>query len=88
MPADVSPAFFLFLGVAGLGGLVGGLLAGRSSGMILSVLMGMVGGLTLAAIARALAFPGGFDLGGFSGLYGALGGLVLAYGVASTSGRA
>lgn len=87
MPAEVSASFLVLVGIAAVAGALGGLAGGRSPGMILSALMGIVGGLALAAVARAYGAPALIELEGFSAVYAALGAALFSLAVSLSSGR-
>lgn len=71
--------------VGGLGGLFGGFAAGRRASAIISVLLGALGGVAVATIARGFTAPTLITLGDF-GLDWALGGgLLVAYVVGRSS---
>lgn len=84
-----NPAFAA-LAVIGLVGLVTGLIGGVVAGakhLIGTMLMGAVGAIALAAVARFADAPPVIGIEGFSYLYGALGGLLLAYVVGRSDRR-
>lgn len=77
---DPNVRALLILGVVGLAvGLIGGVLAGARR-LIGTMLMGAIGAVALAAIARAGGAPPVASAGeDFSYLYAAIGALVLSY---------
>ncbi len=88
---DIEPEIvsaILRVAVAGgIGGLIGGLFASSRSSIFGSLLMGIIGGIALAAILRIVNVDPLMDAGqGFSYVYGAVGGLVLGL-VVSASNR-
>lgn len=87
MPFDVSSSFLVLVGVTAVAGAIGGLMGGRSPGAILSALMGIVGGLAVAAVARAYGAPPLVQLEGWSVVYSAVGAALFALVVSLSSGR-
>lgn len=85
-----DPAFsaLAIIGVVGLVvGLVGGVVAGAKQ-LVGTMLMGVVGAIALAAVARAAGAPPVYSAGqNFSYLYGAVGGLILSYVVGRSDRR-
>lgn len=77
---DPAVSALAIIAVVGLvTGLVGGVLAGAKR-LVGAMLMGAVGAVSLAAIARAGGAPPLYSAGqDFSYLYGAIGGLVLSF---------
>jgi hypothetical protein len=76
---DIIQAFATVALVGGFGGLLGGWL-GSNKRLLGAILLGVIGGISAAAIARIAGFPGPFIVGdGFSLLWGAGGGLLLGY---------
>ncbi|HLT96000.1 MAG TPA: hypothetical protein VK070_04350 [Acidimicrobiia bacterium] len=76
-----NPAFSA-LAVIGAAGAISGLLGGVAAGarrLIGTILMGVIGAIAAAAIARAAGAPIIYGIGGFSYVYGAAGGLLLSY---------
>lgn len=65
--------------VGGFGGLLGGWF-GSGKRLIGSVMLGIIGGISAAAIARIGGFPGAITVGnGFSLLWAGGGGVLLGY---------
>lgn len=85
---DPNVSALLIIGVVGLViGLVGGVLAGARR-LVGAMLMGAIGAVALAAIARAGGVAPIYSAGeDFSYVYGAIGALVLSY-VVGRSDRA
>jgi hypothetical protein len=67
-------------GVGAIAGLVGGFIASADN-LIVSVLMGIIGGIALSAILRIAGAPAIYSVGAeeFSLVWAAVGGLVLGY---------
>ena len=79
MDDDRSQAFATVALVGGFGGLLGGWL-GSNRRLLGAILLGVIGGISAAAIARIAGFEGPFTVGdGYSLLWGAGGGLLLGY---------
>ena len=79
MDDDIIQAFATVALVGGFGGLLGGWL-GSNRRLLGAILLGVIGGISAAAIARIAGFPGAFTIGdGYSLLWGAGGGLLLGY---------
>jgi len=83
-PAVSALAIIAVVGV--VTGLVGGVLAGAKQ-LFGTMLMGAIGAVSLAAIARAGGAPPFVSAGDFSYVYGAIGGLVLSYVVGRSDRR-
>ncbi|MGH8910876.1 MAG: hypothetical protein ACRDVD_00060 [Acidimicrobiia bacterium] len=84
-PAVSALAIIAVVGV--VTGLVGGVLAGAKK-LLGTMLMGAIGAVSLAAIARAGGAPPIVSAGqDFSYVYGAIGGLVLSYVVGRSDRR-
>jgi ABC-type Mn2+/Zn2+ transport system permease subunit len=67
-------------------GLLGGLVASRRASLIGSILMGAIGGIAIGAIFRIVNVDPIIDAGqGYSYVYGAIGGLVLAFAVSASN---
>lgn len=81
---DPNVSALMVMGAAGaVVGLVGGVLAGARR-LFGTVLMGIIGAIAVAAIARAGGAPTIYGIGSFSFVWGALGGFLLAYVVGRT----
>lgn len=79
MDDDIIQAFATIALVGGFGGLLGGWL-GSNKRLIGAILLGIIGGISAAAIARIAGFPGALIVGdGYSLAWGAGGGLLLGY---------
>lgn len=90
MPLDEAVVYaILRVAAAGaVGGLIGGWFGGRGRNLIGALLMGVIGGITAAAIARILSIDPWIDAGeSFSYAYSLGGGLLLALVVAGSSSR-
>ncbi len=73
--------------VGGVAGLMGGVLAGAKR-LLGTLLMGVIGAISAAAIARIAGAPPVYAIGdGFSYVYGAAGGLLLSYVVGRSDRR-
>lgn len=73
--------------VGGVAGLMGGVLAGAKR-LFGTLLMGVIGAISAAAIARIAGAPPVYAIGdGFSYVYGAAGGLLLSYVVGRSDRR-
>jgi hypothetical protein len=76
---DIIRALATIALVGAFGGLLGGWF-GSGKKLIGSILLGIIGGISAAAIARIARFPGALNVGdGFSLLWGGGGGLLLGY---------
>jgi hypothetical protein len=76
---DIIRALATIALVGGFGGLLGGWF-GSGKKLIGSIMLGIIGGISAAAIARMGGFPGALTVGdGFSLLWGGGGGLLLGY---------
>ena len=79
MDDDIIQAFATVALVGGFGGLLGGWL-GSNKRLLGAILLGVIGGISAAAIARIADFPAAFTVGdGYSLLWGGGGGLLLGY---------
>ena len=80
MLADPAFSALAVIGVVGaVAGLVGGVLAGAKN-LVGTILIGVIGALTAAAVARVGGAAPLYSAGeGFSYVYGALGGLLFSY---------
>lgn len=77
--AEIIEAMVIVGGVGAIAGLIGGFMASADS-LIGTVLMGIIGAITLSAILRIANAPSIYAVGDdFSLVWGAVGGLVLAY---------
>lgn len=85
---DPSFSALAVIGVVGaVSGLVGGVLAGAKH-LVGTTLMGVIGGISAAAIARIAGAPPIYSTGeSFSYVYGAAGGLLLSYVVGRSDRR-
>ncbi|CAN5277486.1 hypothetical protein BH18ACT5_BH18ACT5_19070 [soil metagenome] len=81
MPPDVAQALALVGIIGGMAGLIGGFL-GSKHRLFGSIMLGIIGGISAAAIARIAGADPGFEVGeGFSALYAAGGGFLLGFAV-------
>ncbi len=80
LDASTLQALAIAGGVGAVAGLVGGFIASADN-LIGTVLMGIIGGISLSAITRIAGFPAIYAVGDreFSLVWAALGGLVLGY---------
>ena len=79
MPQEVVETLFIVAIIGGVFGLIGGFLGAKRS-LIGSVLLGVIGGIALASIARIAGFDPVLPVDeGFSAIYAAAGGLVLGF---------
>lgn len=75
---EFTPEMLLIVAAAAFGGLLGGVLAGRRSTVVGSILIGTIGGLVTAILTRAADFPPVVEIAGYSVVYAVLGGFLLA----------
>lgn len=76
---EILQALAIVGGVGGIAGFVGGFMAGADN-LIGTLLMGIIGGITLSTIVRIANGPSIYAVGDdFSVVWGALGGLVLGF---------
>ena len=81
MPQDVVETLFVVAIIGAVFGLVGGFLGAKRS-LVGSLLMGVIGGIALASMARIAGFDPILQIDeGFSAIYAAAGGLVLGFAV-------
>ena len=81
MPQDVVETLFVVAIIGGVFGLVGGFLGAKRI-LIGSILMGVIGGIALASMARIAGFDPILPIDeGFSAIYAGIGGLVLGFAV-------
>lgn len=77
--AEIIEALTIVGGVGAIAGLIGGFMASADS-LIGTVLMGIIGAIALSAVLRIANAPSIYAVGDdFSLVWGALGGLVLAF---------
>jgi hypothetical protein len=77
--ASTIEAFLIIGGVGAIAGLIGGFFAGADN-LLGTVLMGIIGGISLAAILRIAGAPSIYAVGDdYSVVWGAVGGLVLGF---------
>ena len=77
--AATTNAIILIAVAGGVAGLLGGLVASSRASIVGSILMGMIGGITFAAIFQILGIDPLVNAGeGFSYVYSAGGGLLLS----------
>jgi uncharacterized membrane protein YeaQ/YmgE (transglycosylase-associated protein family) len=78
--ASTITALAVVGGVGAITGLLGGFISSANN-LIGTMLMGVIGAIGLSAVFRLAEVPGVYSVGaeGFSVVWGALGGLVLAY---------
>lgn len=78
----LNNAAFSSLAIIGAAGAITGLLGGVAAGarrLMGTILMGVIGAIAAAAIARAGGAPIIYGVGGYSYVYAAAGGLLLSY---------
>ena len=81
MPQEVVETLFVVAIIGAVFGLIGGFLGAKRS-LIGSLLMGIIGGIALASIARIAGFDPVLPIDeGFPAIYAAAGGLVLGFAV-------
>lgn len=79
IPPEVAAALVIVGLVGAIAGLIGGFL-GSKHRLLGSILLGIIGGIAAASIARLAGADPGYDVGeGFSALYAAGGGFLLGY---------
>lgn len=76
--ASTVQALALAGGVGAITGLIGGFLASADN-LIGTLIMGIIGGISLSAVARFAGVPPIYEVAGFSLVWAALGGLVLGF---------
>jgi hypothetical protein len=86
-PVDLI-SLAIVAGAGGLAGAVGGMIGGRTPGPLASFLLGALAGGATALILRAYQVPPVVGVSGLSVIYAALGGAVLTFAIAQSSGRA
>ncbi len=85
MDPETIQAFVTIAMAGGFAGLVGGFLGGRTR-LVGAILLGIIGGISAAAIVRIAGFPGGFTVGdGYSVAWAGAGGLLLGFVVGKAS---
>lgn len=81
MPQEVVETLFVVGIIGGVFGLIGGFL-GSKRNLAGSILLGVIGGISLSSIARIAGFDAVMPIDqGFSAVYAAIGGLVLGFSV-------
>jgi hypothetical protein len=81
LPPDVVAALVVVGLIGGIGGLIGGFI-GSKHRLLGSILLGVIGGIAAASIARIAGAEPGFEVGqGFSALYAIGGGFLLGFSV-------
>jgi hypothetical protein len=79
LDASTIEALLIIGGVGAFAGLIGGLMAGADN-LFGTILMGIIGGISLSAIFRIGGAPSIYAIGDdFSLVWGAVGGLVLGF---------
>ncbi len=79
LEASTLEALLTIGGVGGIAGLIGGFFSGANS-LFGAILMGVIGGISAAAITRIANAPSVYSVGDdFSVVWGALGGLLLGF---------
>ena len=79
LDASTIEALLIIGGVGGVAGLIGGFMAGADN-LLGTILMGIIGGISLSAIFRIGGAPSIYAIGDdFSVVWGAVGGLVLGF---------
>lgn len=80
LDAPTLQALAIIGGVGAITGLIGGFIAGADS-LLGTVLVGIIGAISLSAITRIAGAPAIYGVGAedFSVVWGALGGLILGY---------
>ncbi|MDH3499282.1 MAG: hypothetical protein OEM97_04100 [Acidimicrobiia bacterium] len=81
----IPPGVFATIGVAGLGGLIGGALTSARKNLFVSILIGAIVGLSAGTVLRLLGVPTLVDVEGYPLVWSALAGLVSAYLVSTTT---
>lgn len=85
LDASTMQALLWIGGIGAIAGLVGGFLASPKN-VIGTMLMGVIGAISAAAITRIASAPPIYAIGdGFSVVWGAVGGFILAYVVGRNS---
>ncbi|HKX74154.1 MAG TPA: hypothetical protein VJR05_02090 [Acidimicrobiia bacterium] len=85
MDSETIQAFVTIAIAGGFSGLVGGFFGGRTR-LLGAILLGIIGGIAAAAIARIAGFPGGFTVGdGYSVAWAVAGGALLGFVVGKSS---
>lgn len=86
MPQEIIETLFVVGIIGGVFGLIGGFVGSKRK-LVGSTLLGIIGGIALAAIARIAGFPPVLPLEeNFSALYAAVGGFVLGFVVNRSTG--
>jgi hypothetical protein len=79
LDASTWQALAIVGAVGGVGGLLGGLISGAHN-LLGTILMGIIGGITAATIARIVGAPLIYEVGeGFSLVWSAIGGILLGF---------
>lgn len=84
LEASTLQALALAGGVGAIAGLIGGFLASADN-LVGTILMGIIGGISLSAVFRFAGAPPIYEVAGFSLVWAALGGLVLGFAVGRAS---
>lgn len=81
LPPEIVGALLVVGLIGGITGLIGGFL-GSKHRLLGSILLGVIGGIAAASIARIAGADPGLEVGeGFSAVYAAAGGLLLGFAV-------
>jgi hypothetical protein len=79
LDAEILQALAIIGGVGGIAGFVGGFMGGADN-LLGTLLMGIIGGISLATIVRIANGPSIYAVGDdFSVVWGAVGGLILGF---------
>lgn len=82
---EVVEALLVVAIIGGIFGAIGGFLGSKHK-LIGAILLGMIGGISMSAIARIAGFSSVMPVAaGFSGMWAALGGLILGYSVSRST---
>ena len=85
MPAEVVSALILVGLIGGVAGLLGGFL-GSKHRLFGAILLGIIGGIAAASIARIAGANPGYSVGeGFSAIYAVAGGFLLGFAVSRST---
>ncbi len=82
---SIPPGVLATLAVSALGGLIGGALTTARNNVIVSILIGMIVGISAGAVLRLLDVPTLIDVAGYPMVWSGLAGLLSAMLVSSTT---